>query len=80
VLALAAAVAVSLAAPGNSTGNGCIDVNIPYSIGGQEVYKCGAAAREVCAAVGTPSGFSGAAGRAVATECRKVSLSVGAAH
>jgi len=74
---LAVAVVVSVATSGHSTGNGCIDVNIPYSIGGQEVYRCGAAARAVCAAVDTPSGFSGSAGHAVAAECRKVSLPVG---
>jgi hypothetical protein len=77
VVALAATVAVALAVSGHSTGNGCIEVNIPYSIGGQEVYRCGAAARTVCAAVDTPRGFSGAAGRAVAAECRKVALPVG---
>jgi hypothetical protein len=77
VAALAVAVGVSLATSGHSTGNGCIDVNIPYSIGGQEVYRCGAAARRVCAAVGSPNGFTGSAGRAVAAECRKVSLPVG---
>lgn len=77
VAALAVAVGVSLATSGHSTGNGCIDVNIPYSIGGQEVYRCGAAARQVCAAVGTPNGFTGSAGRAVGTECRKVSLPIG---
>jgi len=78
VAALAVVLVVALATGGRSTGNGCIDVNIPYSIGGQEVYRCGAAARSVCAAVDTPQGFSGAAGRAVAGECRKVSLPVGA--
>jgi hypothetical protein len=70
-------VVVALATGGRSTGNGCIDVNLPYSIGGQEVYRCGAAARSVCAAVGTPEGFTGAPGRAVAAQCRKVSLPVG---
>jgi hypothetical protein len=77
VAALAVAVVVALATSGHSTGNGCIDVNVPYSIGGQEVYRCGAAARKVCAAVDTPTGFTGSAGRAVAAECRKVSLPVG---
>ncbi len=77
VAALAVAVVVALATSGHSTGNGCIDVNVPYSIGGQEVYRCGAAAEQVCAAVDTPNGFTGSAGRAVAAECRKVSLPVG---
>jgi hypothetical protein len=77
VAALVVVVLVAMAVGGRSTGNGCIDVNIPYSIGGMEVYRCGAAARSVCAAVGTADGFGGAAGRAVAAECRKVSLPVG---
>lgn len=77
VVALAAAVAIAVATSGHSTGNGCIDVNIPYSVGGQEVYRCGAAAKAMCAAVDTPGGFGGAAGRTVAAECRKVSLRVG---
>jgi hypothetical protein len=77
VAALIAVVVIALATAGHSSGGGCIDVTIPYSIGGQEFYKCGAAARTMCAQVGQPSGFSGPAGQAVATECRKAGLPVG---
>lgn len=77
VVALAVVVAVALATAGHSTGNGCIDVNISSSLGNQEFYRCGAAARAMCASVDTPGGFTGAAGRAVATECRKLALPVG---
>ena len=77
VAVLAAIVVVSIATAGHSTGNGCIDVNIASSLGNQEFYRCGEAARAMCASVGTPGGFVGAAGQDVATECRKISLPVG---
>jgi hypothetical protein len=74
---LAAVVVVSLATAGRSTGNGCIDVNLSSSLGNQEFYRCGDAARKMCASVGPPGGFTGRAARDIATECRKVSLPVG---
>lgn len=77
VAALILVVVISIATAGHTTGNGCVDVNIPYSTGGQEFYECGARARAMCAAVGAPGGYTGAAGRAVATECRKAGLGVG---
>lgn len=77
--ALAAVVVVAIVASGHSTARGCIDVTIPYSVGGQELYRCGAAARRTCASVGSSGGFSGRAGRAVAVQCRKAGLPVGGA-
>jgi len=77
VAVLAVAVVIALATAGHSSGNGCVDVNIPYSTGGQELYRCGGEARAMCRAVGTPGGFTGAAAHAVATECRKAGLAVG---
>jgi hypothetical protein len=77
VAALILVVVISIATTGHTTANGCVDVNIPYSTGGQEFYECGARARAMCAAVGAPGGYTGAAGRAVATECRKAGLGVG---
>jgi hypothetical protein len=74
---LVVVVVVSLATAGHSTGNGCVNINIPSSLGSQNFYKCGARARSLCAAVGTPGGLGGVAGRAAAAECRKVSLPVG---
>jgi hypothetical protein len=74
---LIVAVVVSLATAGHSTGNGCVNVDIPSSLGSQNFYKCGAEARAMCAAVGTPGGLTGVAGRAAAAECRKLSLPVG---
>jgi hypothetical protein len=75
--ALVVAVAIAITASGHSSGGGCVDVTVPYSIGGQEFYKCGAAARAMCDSVGAPGGFSGRAGGAVAAECRKAGLRVG---
>jgi hypothetical protein len=77
VAILAAAVAVSFIASGAGSRHGCIAATIPYSLGGQQLNQCGAAARQTCAAVGTAAGFTGEAGRAVATECRKAGLPVG---
>jgi len=78
VAALAVAVILAVASGGHGTGHGCIDVTIPYSIGGQELYRCGAGAREVCARVGVPGGYTGRAGGLVAAECRKAHIRVGA--
>jgi hypothetical protein len=76
--ALAVVVVVALAAGSHATGGDCIDVTIPYSVGGQEFYQCGAAARRTCRSVGQSGGFVGRAGQAVAAQCRKVNLPVGA--
>jgi predicted metal-binding membrane protein len=77
LVVLAVAVAVSLATAGHHTGHGCIDVNISSSLGNQEFYRCGARARAMCAAAGTPGGYVGLAARDIAQECRKLSLPVG---
>jgi hypothetical protein len=77
VAVLAAAVAISFIASGQRSRRGCIAATVPYSLGGQQLDQCGAAARATCRAIGTPAGFSGAAGRAVAPECRKAGLPVG---
>jgi hypothetical protein len=77
VAALAAAVAIAVLSGGHTTGGGCVDVTIPYSLGGEELYRCGADARALCRSVGVGGGFTGAAGRAVATQCRKARLPVG---
>jgi hypothetical protein len=70
-------VAVALLTAGHGTGGKCIDVTIPYSIGGQEFFRCGAEARSTCRSVGQPGGFVGHPGAAVATECHKVGFTVG---
>jgi hypothetical protein len=76
-VALMVAVVVSLTTGGHSTGNGCVDVTFQSSLGAQEFYKCGSAARSLCSSVGAPGGLTGVAGQAAATECRKIGLPVG---
>src|SRR5437660_12869793 len=76
VAAVILAVVISISTAGHSTGNGCIDVNIPFVTGGQEIYRCGSAARSTCASVGVPGGYAGEAGRSIAVECRKAGLPV----
>lgn len=75
--ALVIVAVIALTTTGHQTGNGCVDVTIPYGIGGQEIYDCGGAAKALCRGVDTPAGFSGTAGKAVAVECRKAGLRVG---
>lgn len=81
VAALAAAVlvavAVSFIAPGGHTRRGCIAATVPSSLGAQAIDACGRSARTICEGVGTPAGFTGAAGRVVATQCRRAGLTVG---
>jgi hypothetical protein len=77
VAVLLAAVAVSFIAAGHRSRHGCIAATVPYSLGGQQLDECGSAARATCTTVGTPTGLSGVAGRAVATACRKAGLPVG---
>ena len=72
VLAVLIVVAFSVGAKGS--GHGCVSVSIPYSTGGSQLYRCGASARRLCASAGKPGGFTGAAGAAVKTECRKAGL------
>jgi hypothetical protein len=77
VAVLAAAVVVSFIAGGPRSRHGCIAATVPYSLGGQQLDQCGSAARATCRAVGSSTGFSGAAGHAVASACRKAGLPVG---
>jgi len=78
VAALAVVLVISLATAGHSSGNGCVEVNLPFSMGGQELYRCGRSAKTLCSAAGRAGGFTGAAAQAVATQCRKAGLRPGA--
>jgi hypothetical protein len=76
---LAAAVIVSLTgAGGDGARRGCLDVSFPSSLGVQQVVRCGAAAREACASVGTSAGFTGPVGRLVAADCRRLRIPLAA--
>jgi hypothetical protein len=77
VALLAAALVISFATAGHKSGHGCISVGLAYSVGGAQIYRCGAAARSMCASVNRPGGSIGATARALTTECRKAGLPVG---
>jgi hypothetical protein len=77
VALLAAALVISFATAGHKSGHGCISVSLAYSVGGADIYRCGAAARSMCASVSQPGGSTGATARALTTECRKAGLPVG---
>ncbi len=72
--ALAVLIVVALSVGGRVSGHGCVAVSISYSTGGSQLYRCGAAARRLCASAGEPGGFTGAAGAAVKTACRKAGV------
>jgi hypothetical protein len=78
VAALAVFLVISLSTAERQSGHGCISVGLAYSTGGDKIFNCGAKARALCAGVGTSRGIRGASGQAVATECRKAGLKVGA--
>jgi hypothetical protein len=77
LLALTVAIIVSIGTAEHKTANGCVDVKFPTTIGGAELYRCGAQARELCASVGSTARFTDVEGRAIATQCRKAGLPVG---
>ena len=72
--ALAVFIVFAFSMGGRATGHGCVSVSIPYSTGGSQLYRCGAAARRLCGSAGKPGGFTGVAGAAIEAECRKAGL------
>jgi hypothetical protein len=77
VALLAAGLVISFATAGHKSGHGCISVSLAYSVGGAQIYRCGSAARSMCATVNRPGGSTGATAQALATQCRKAGLPVG---
>ena len=77
VLALVVAVVISVATAGPSSGNGCVNVALPNTLGGGEIYRCGEAARGLCATAGRQGGVTGATGVLLAGECRKAGIAAG---
>jgi hypothetical protein len=75
--ALVAVSVIALTTAGHSSGGGCVDLKLPYSTGGAEIYECGARARTTCTNLGGPNGITGLTRNAVTTECRKAGLPVG---
>lgn len=77
VAAFVIAFAFSLGTTTKKSGHGCVSVALAYSTGGQQVYRCGAEARALCAGVGHAGGITGKPAQTVATECRKAGVPVG---
>ena len=77
--ALAVVLVLALATGDRTSGNGCLQVNLPYSTGGASIHQCGSTARATCASLGARGPFTGPAKAAVATQCRKAGLPVGTA-
>lgn len=77
VVAIAVVLVISFATAGHKSGHGCVSVGLAYSTGGAQVYRCGAAARQLCGSVDRPGGTTGGAARSLTIECRKAGLPVG---
>jgi hypothetical protein len=76
VLIIAVVLVISVATADKKSANGCINVSLPYSTGGAQIYRCGAGARGLCSGVNKP-GLTGPAGQIVARACRKAGVAVG---
>jgi hypothetical protein len=74
--ALAVVLVISLGSHQRVSGHGCIDVSAATVIGGSELYRCGAAARAVCASPGRAGREFVSFQRALAVACRKAGLPV----
>ena len=78
LIALVVVIVVSVAGGNAGTpAKGCLQVQFASSMGVQDLDKCGAAARDVCAAVGTPGGLSGRAEPQLVAQCRRNGYPVG---
>jgi hypothetical protein len=77
VAAVVVALVVSLASGGRSSSHGCIYTTIPAATGAQEINRCGAAARAMCASALAPGAFTAQAAPVIAAQCRKAGLPVG---
>jgi hypothetical protein len=77
VAGLIVVLVISFATPGHKSGHGCISVDLAYSTGGAQIYRCGASARALCTEVGKPGGLTGQAAETVTTACREAGIPVG---
>jgi hypothetical protein len=77
VAVLVVTVAISFTSKQRTSANGCIDVSAATVIGGSELYRCGAAARNLCSAPNRPGATDNISfRRALAAACRKAGLAV----
>lgn len=73
-LVLVGLVVFSLTTHQRRTGNGCIDFNYSTMIGGAEMYKCGAAARNLCTTPPSKKSIDGSYLSELYAACRKAGL------
>jgi hypothetical protein len=74
---LAVVVVISFTSVQRKSQNGCIDVSAATVIGGSELYRCGAAARDLCSAENGPGAADNISfRRALADACGKAGLPV----
>jgi len=77
-VAVVIAVAVSIATSSSrKSANGCVDFNLPQPVGGSEVYRCGAQARDLCNTALAPGAYTKTAQADITAACRKAGLPVG---
>ena len=77
VAVLVVIVAISFTSKQRTSANGCIDVSAATVIGGSELYRCGAAARDLCTAPNVRGATDNISfRRALADACRKAGLPV----
>lgn len=73
---IAVAVTIAFTSVQRTSGHGCIDVTAVTVIGGSELYRCGAQARELCTQPSDGGTGNLAFRRALADACRKAGLPV----
>lgn len=78
-IALLALAIFSLTNHQRRTGHGCIDFSYSTMIGGAEMYRCGAQARELCATPRTRRSIDGDFQAELYAACRKGGLATGRA-
>ena len=77
VAALVVVLAISVGTADKASSPGCVSVSLAYSTGGDHIYRCGDAARSLCAGVGRAGGITGEAAKTVGVACRKADLPIG---
>lgn len=77
VAALVIVLAVSLGTADKKSGPGCVSVSLAYSTGGDHIYRCGGAARSLCAGAGKAGGITGEPAKTIEAACRKAGLPIG---
>jgi hypothetical protein len=76
LVVLIVAVAISLTSKQKRSRNGCVDVSAATVIGGSELYRCGAAARDLCNPPGAAGDQNVAFRNALVLACRKAGLPI----